>query len=115
VSDYPEHDRLRAVKIEAQAIGEFLDFGGYVLAKFREAGDNGKPVWHPEYDVWGDALVPVGRPIPEVLADYFEIDLTKIEAEKRAMLDALQQNARVRMVDEGNQNALQHIAEAGRS
>lgn len=120
MGEYPEHDRLRAVADESQAIGEFLVFGGYTLCKVREEGDNGEPryIWtdlgqqlrrepeadqhptaydcdcgyaerNPAYDSWGSGFEAVGQSIQQILADYFEIDLGKIEAEKRAMLDAI--------------------------
>lgn len=73
--EYPEHEKLAAVKDAAQAIGEFLEFGGYTLCR-----------WEPDM---GDYPVPVGLPITRVLADYFDIDLSKIEQEKRAMLNEL--------------------------
>ena len=115
---YPEHEKLRAVSDESQAIGEFLDVGlgrmGLSLAEIRPAGNNGKQqfrwkgsgrhparyaTWddyidgkaetNPDYESWGESYVPASRSIQAILAGYFEIDLDKIEAEKRAMLDAL--------------------------
>ncbi|MDA4133857.1 MAG: hypothetical protein OK454_12150 [Thaumarchaeota archaeon] len=69
---YPEHEKLKGVQEESQAIGEFLDLGPYTLCE--------------HYTIhW----IPVRKSIPEILADYFEIDLKKIEAEKRAMLDEM--------------------------
>lgn len=114
---YPEHDRLMAVKAESQAIGEFIEHAGYTLCTHREAGSNGEPeyLWkeghgdgvdeppnmhdflrdraveNPAWDAWGSGYVAVGKPINAILADYFDIDLDKIEAEKRAMLDALRE------------------------
>jgi hypothetical protein len=113
MSDYPEHDKLTAIKDESQSIGEFIETSGYILAQYREAGDNGQPpyVWrpwadkeeaptvndyadgrakhNPAYESWGEHLVPVGLPITQILAAYFDIDLRKIEDEKRTMLDQL--------------------------
>lgn len=112
---FPEHEKLSAVREQSQAIGEFLDTGGYVLCRHQLAGNNGEPefVWkrghhparqpdmqdhvdgyasfNPEYEEWDDALVPAGGQIEQVLADYFGIDLAKIDAEKRAMLDSLRE------------------------
>jgi hypothetical protein len=119
VSDYPEHDKLSAVKDASQAIGEFIEFSGYTLCQWREAGDNGEPQYrwtdaalqrrpergerrpragdyfsglavdNPAHDSWGSGWEAVGRPVTQILADYFEVDLAKIECEKRAMLDSL--------------------------
>lgn len=78
MSDYPEHDRLMEIHEESQIIGEFLDLGGYVLAEYRFVeGYRDKQ------------LVPVFKPLNEILAGYFEIDLDKIESEKRQMLSRL--------------------------
>lgn len=90
---------------------------GLIICRSVPEGDNGEPkyVWGPnatdaergdeptigdymrgaaerneEYEEWDAHLVPAGKPIIEMLADYFEIDLNKIEAERREMLEALQ-------------------------
>jgi hypothetical protein len=72
---YPEHTRQRAVLDEAQAIGEFIDTTSYILAEYRVMDG-----WHEP------RLVPATKSIEQILADYFGIDLSKIEAEKRAIL-----------------------------
>ena len=83
MSDYPEHEKLKAVQEESQAIGAFLDSlaeYGYVLCE------------QTHFEGFRDpSFVPTGRPIPEILARYFKIDLTKIEAEKRQMLERLRE------------------------
>lgn len=76
MSAYPEHDKLAGVKDQSQAIGEFIDFGGYVLCRPSESGRS---------------FEAVHQSIPRILAEYFQIDLDKIEREKRAMLDALRE------------------------
>jgi hypothetical protein len=116
---YPEHTRLKAIAEQSQAIGEFIEFGGYTLCTFREEGNNGQPqyVWtkralkanpkredfeprlhdfidgrathNPDYESWGEGYVPVMKPIQKILAEHFSIDQDQIEAEKRAMLDEL--------------------------
>lgn len=81
VSDYPEHDKLRAVKEQSQVIGEFLDWledGGY------------KPIGRIELAVFdGHELCSVYHPKGKLLAAYFEIDEEKLEREKLVMLDTL--------------------------
>ena len=77
---YPEHEKLKAVQAASEAIGEFLDGGlrdqGLVLAIAVEvSGDQ--------------VLFPASASIEKILADYFGIDLAKIEAEKRQMLESL--------------------------
>lgn len=72
---YPEHTRQRAILDQAQAIGEFIESNTYVLAQY------------VELDGWTEPqLLPVSRPIKQILADYFGIDLAKIDAEQRAIL-----------------------------
>lgn len=78
-NQYPEHDKLTEIADQSHAVGQFLDeflpSKGYVLAYVPEQYDH--------------TLVPVQRTINSLLAEYFEIDQDKIEAEKRAMLDSL--------------------------
>jgi hypothetical protein len=77
MSEYPEHEKLHAIHAQSQAIGEFLDVflptQGIVLM---------------EHDPYGD-YVPTRRTIPSLLAEFFDIDQAKIDAEKNAMLAAL--------------------------
>lgn len=118
MTEYPEHDKLAAVKDQSQAIGSFLDHGPWTLCLWQEDGNNGKPmyVWsedsatgkrksesgesasrwdyanghanrNPEYEEWEEGFFPVYRPIEKLLAEYFGIDLERLEAEKRAMLE----------------------------
>lgn len=74
----PELDKMSAAKTQSQPAGEFLEWllgeKGFVLAKYE--GDANYP--HPIYET-----------IEELLAEHFEIDLKKIEEEKRAMLEYL--------------------------
>jgi len=111
---YPEHEKQAAVKDAAQAIGEFLDFSGYMLCEMRtfiEPSLCGRPGLTYETE---PRLAPVGRSIQAVLAAYFEIDLDKLEAEKRAMIDELRRMndaAQVAQIDRDNANALEHLAE----
>jgi hypothetical protein len=78
MSEYPEHDKLHAVKDQSQAIGSFLDW----LQNER------KPRTVLAIHEW-DEWVPTNERIEALLAEYFEIDLKKLEEEKRAMLDEL--------------------------
>lgn len=76
--EYPEHEKLEAVKDMSQAIGEFLDFGlpsmGIHLCEVDE-----------ETDRW----FPVHRSIQSILAEYFGTDQNRLDEEKRAMLEAM--------------------------
>jgi len=78
---YPEHEKMHSVKEKSQAIGEFLEqiqSEGLVICDYHE-------------HEWS----PISKGIEQILADYFEIDLNKIEREKRQMLDEMRrtQNA----------------------
>lgn len=81
----PECERMRAVKDQSQAIGEFLTWlsgtKGLVLAE-----------WRPSEMFMGgerapDELFPVTISIEVILAEHFDIDLNKVEEEKCALLD----------------------------
>ncbi|WKW87105.1 hypothetical protein SEA_NICOLE72_68 [Microbacterium phage Nicole72] len=82
---YPEHARLALVSDHSQAIGEFIEWlsseQGYVIAEY---GTD-----EPDDDRSEHRLYPVSRPITSWLAQYFNINPAKIEAEKRAMLDSM--------------------------
>lgn len=78
-SEYPEHEKMAAVHEQSQAQGEFLEWlanaKGFVLCE-RNTLD------------WGDdRFVPADQNVERLLAEYHDIDLEKVEAEKRAMLD----------------------------
>lgn len=74
MSDYPEHDKLADICLQSQTVGkfveEFLPIQGIYL---RTAGGG---------------VVSIGR-LQELLAEFFGIDLNKIDAEKAAMLAAV--------------------------
>ena len=74
-----ELDKMSAVKEKSQAIGEFLEWlrseKGYFLAV--DAGEREGGPYMANYN------------IEQLLAEFFEIDLNKVEQEKRAMLDQL--------------------------
>jgi hypothetical protein len=78
-SKHPECDKLLAVKERSQAIGEFLEWltgeKGVVLA-----------TWFPP-----GRLESGGYRIEKLLAEFFEIDLDKVEQEKRVMLEELRE------------------------
>lgn len=88
---YPEHTKQSAIVDKSQAIGEFLEFSGYILAEL------------PDEELVAAGLVgenelqPVSKSLQQVLAEYFEIDLNKIEQEKREMLDELNKHMNVRL------------------
>lgn len=70
---YPEHTKMQDVAPLSQAIGDFIMDGGYVIGNYEDGN-----------------FVPIAEPVQNILAKYFDIDLDKIEAEKRDMLRRLQ-------------------------
>lgn len=79
MSDYPEHEKLSAISDKSQAIYDFLmwcaEEKGAELATWAEEGL--------------DRMWPLNTAKRELLAEYFGIDLNKLEDEKRAMLDEM--------------------------
>ena len=88
---YPEHEKLQAIAMLSQAVGEFLDWAGekgMVLA-----------VWEPRqkrmvsgrfgHNRIEQRMYPAQASTRQLLAEFFDIDEAKIEAEKRAMLDEI--------------------------
>ena len=80
VSEYPEHDKLRAVQAESEIIGQFLEESGLVLAEYIDVGRT-----------LDERLVPVQKSTEQILASYFKIDLTVVDQEKKQMLVAMRE------------------------
>lgn len=82
MAEYPEHEKMSAVIEDSQRLGAFIDWmqgRGYMIAEWVDG----------EYRNSDQQLAPVHKSINEWLALFYEIDLTKIEEEKRAMLDEI--------------------------
>ena len=77
-SDYPEHEKLSEVSDKSQAIGEFIDWLEYE-----------KGIHLGFYPDGQEPMQAVFMNIRDLLADFFEIDLDKIDLEKDAMLEAM--------------------------
>ena len=73
---YPEHEKLHAVREQSQAIGEFLEWvnteKGWMLGVYE-----------------GERMYPASYSINALLAEFFGIDPDLLEREKRAMLESL--------------------------
>lgn len=83
----PELDKQAKVVDKSQTCGEFLEWlrdeKGFVLARYpsaEEAEEEGLSEQRPLH---------VHTSTTELLAEFFEIDLRKIEAERRALLEAI--------------------------
>lgn len=90
---YPEHAKLQKVQEKSQAIGEFIEWlrqsKKIVFCLHRDDLPTGTIV-EPENEYIPEWM-PTTIRIEETLAEYFKIDLNKLEAEKRAMLDEVRQ------------------------
>ncbi len=77
MSDYPEHDKLAKIAEQSQTCGEFLE---WLVSekKIQLAQLDGQPGY--------ERLWPAGYNATDLLAEFFGIDQSKIETEKRAML-----------------------------
>lgn len=107
---YPEHVKLAAIRDRSQAIGEFLEW----LPTYKVLVSNGEEAFDPDFpeeqneaykeaempcaigvrDPWamgGGWLQPCYVKTEQLLADYFGIDLKKIEDEKQAMLQEIRE------------------------
>ena len=87
---YPEHENLQLVQDKSQAIGEFLgwlsDTKQIRFAKWEKVPDESE--FASETDEV-DALLQQNMDILGWTAEYFDINLTKLEQEKQAMLEEL--------------------------
>lgn len=103
MTEYPEHEKLRAVAETSQHLGELIDLlhtKGYVVARWNAPESSYRARClscdHTEMNVVEERLVPVHGSINYILADLFDIDLVKIDAEKVAMIDALREMQKAR-------------------
>jgi hypothetical protein len=79
----PECEKLAAIKDEGQVIGEFLEWlegKGWFLCEYKD--DYCK----------GNMPLPVIFNKDRLLAEYFYIDLKKVEAERCALLEEIRRN-----------------------
>ena len=80
--DYPEHEKVRAIQRESQAIGEFMDW-------LQEEKNIGFAYFE---EGLGDVLLSTPS-LLKLLEEFFGIDPKKLEAEKQAMLDEIREEA----------------------
>ena len=95
---YPEHQKLQNVADKSQAIGGFLEWltstkgirtAKYVKVCHDEIIQSEEDVPEEDRSDIYEELVPEHLDINKILAEYYEIDLNKLELEKRAMLDEI--------------------------
>ena len=85
----PECDKIIAVKNESQKIGEFLGWLGSEknLTICRWVGED-------EDDDIGGRFYPEHLDVQKLLAEFFGIDLNKVEEEKRSLLEEIRNAGR---------------------
>lgn len=74
----PELDKMKACQDESQTIGSFLDWL-YTESKYTIAEEL--------VGSWSSELVPAHTNIEKLLAEYFNVDLQKVSAEKDAVYE----------------------------
>jgi hypothetical protein len=79
---YPEHAKTHALKAQSEGIFDFLQW-----AADKKGLRFGRSVFD---DDEGEVFIEAGDyALREVLAEYFKVDLDRLETEKRQMLDEL--------------------------
>jgi len=98
--EYPECEKTRKVQPQSQAIGEFLEWLGeekkvrlccmhqHTDACYEESDH--KRLW-PTCGWTEYAYTPIRLSIENLLAEFLEIDLVKVEKERRVMLEKLRE------------------------
>lgn len=93
---HPEHQKLSAIREQSQRFGDFLEWlknnKKFVLAQRYPIAE-----YDPETEEYYPSeteteLAPCGCDTNKLLAEYFNIDLMKLEAEKRSMLDEIRKH-----------------------
>jgi len=74
---YPEHAKLEKITSKSQSIGEFLEWCNTKGMSLHEYPED-----HPH-------AVQTRRSTQDLLAEFFEIDLKKLEKEKKKMIESL--------------------------
>lgn len=74
----PELDKMKDVQPQSQIIGQFLDWLFHEKHRTIAEIPDGMEKWQP-----------VGGSIESILAEYFEIDVSKVENERRAILESI--------------------------
>jgi len=78
--NYPEHEKVKAIRAESQCQGEFLEWlgeQGILLCRLDTGDDSGE---HYPY-------IPIYATKEELLARYHGVDLDKLEEEKQAIIE----------------------------
>lgn len=111
---YTECEKLAKVSKESNSIGTFLDWiqeQGITLTKWQDDGDNGEPMFidkttgerasmlsinsinNPKREDWSEGYFPIHMPFEKLLAQYFDIDMNKVEKERQQILEDIRKNS----------------------
>ena len=95
----PELDKMSEVRERSQTVGAFVDWlrdeknvtlcESHQHSEFCENSDE-----DIECELEADEYVPFSFRIEELLAEYFDIDLVKVETERRKILESLRKGAK---------------------
>ena len=84
MASYPEHEKLTGIKDKSQFLGEFLEWARCNNYEFcRRVTVEVSTPWERVY------YEPERKSIEAILAEFFDIDLKKLEIEKRQMIDEI--------------------------
>jgi hypothetical protein len=78
---YPMHEKLKALGTNRAAVQRFIDWL-YDEQEWQICEE-----MEYERGEYGDRLLPIMKRREDIMAEFFEIDLTMLDDEKRAMLD----------------------------
>lgn len=104
MNKYPEHEKMSAVRVQADVIGAYLEaLGEHGLEIARKHEHVDACYVTDENHAWGryecgfeeGEFEPVRMSIEKRLAEYLNIDLDKISAEKDEMLKEIRDERRV--------------------
>lgn len=76
--DTPELEKMKAHQPESQIIGSFLDW---------LTNEKNREICTWDTTRHREEFRPVGKTIEQTLAEYFDVDLKKVEEERRAVLE----------------------------
>lgn len=92
MSNHPEHDKQSKVKDKSQIIGEFVEWLATQNLCICDIIETQNP------DVEDDYFSPITKTTLRLLAEYFNIDLEKIEKEKQKVLIELRKTPKEPLV-----------------
>ena len=111
---YPELERLSSVSDKSQAIAEFVEWLKYEkkfqICEYEESTwltPDGEEVHkaginrEKDIRILTEGFQPVHTSIQDLLAEYFKIDLQKVEVERRRVLDDFRRLQESKEIDNG--------------